>query len=43
MTGFFQGYWQVAMDALSLGGKSVISNIDSIIDTGTTLIVGDSR
>ncbi|KIM92347.1 hypothetical protein PILCRDRAFT_83534 [Piloderma croceum F 1598] len=37
-----EGYWQVALDAVSLGGKSVISNIDSIIDTGTTLIVGDS-
>ncbi|KAJ7593823.1 acid protease [Mycena floridula] len=35
-----EGYWQVSMDAISVGGKSVLTKQSSIIDTGTTLIVG---
>ena len=37
-----EGYWQVDMDGLSVGGSQVVSSTSSIIDTGTTLIVGDS-
>lgn len=36
-----QGYWQVNMDGASVGGTQAVGNITSIIDTGTTLIVGD--
>lgn len=32
-----EGYWQVTTDAVSVGGKKLFSNVDSIIDTGTTL------
>ncbi|KIJ14865.1 hypothetical protein PAXINDRAFT_78490, partial [Paxillus involutus ATCC 200175] len=35
-----QGYWQVNMDSVEGNGKTVLSNVDSIIDTGTTLVVG---
>lgn len=33
-----EGYWQVALDGISANGKNAISNADSIIDTGTTVI-----
>ncbi|KAH7884062.1 acid protease [Phlebopus sp. FC_14] len=35
-----EGYWQVDMDAIQAGGQTVLTHVDSIIDTGTTLIVG---
>ncbi|KIJ14861.1 Merops: A01.UPA [Paxillus involutus ATCC 200175] len=35
-----QGYWQVSMDSVQSNGQTVLSNIDSIIDTGSTLIIG---
>ncbi|EGN96283.1 hypothetical protein SERLA73DRAFT_185951 [Serpula lacrymans var. lacrymans S7.3] len=31
------------MDAVNGGGQSVLSNVDSIVDTGTTLVVGDTE
>ncbi|KAH7919522.1 acid protease [Leucogyrophana mollusca] len=37
-----RGYWEVSLDALSSGGEDILTNVDSIIDTGTTLIVGDT-
>jgi len=36
-----QGYWQVNADSATVGGKKVFDKTLSIIDTGTTLIVGD--
>ncbi|KAF8553161.1 acid protease [Imleria badia] len=35
-----QGYWQVKMDGVVGNRQTILSNLDSIIDTGTTLIVG---
>ncbi|KAI9459522.1 acid protease [Boletus coccyginus] len=35
-----QGYWQVTMDNVQGNGQTILSNVDVIIDTGTTLIVG---
>ncbi|KAF8841399.1 acid protease [Paxillus ammoniavirescens] len=35
-----EGYWEVNMDSVEGNGQTVLSNVDSIIDTGTTLIVG---
>ncbi|KIJ66833.1 hypothetical protein HYDPIDRAFT_85774 [Hydnomerulius pinastri MD-312] len=34
-----EGYWEVGMDAILGNGQQIQSEIDSIIDTGTTLIV----
>lgn len=36
-----EGYWQVDLDGVSVDGDSVVNSISSIIDTGTTQIVGD--
>ncbi|VDC02585.1 unnamed protein product [Peniophora sp. CBMAI 1063] len=35
------GFWQVTMDSINAAGKAAGSNLDSIIDTGTTLVIGD--
>ena len=35
-----QGYWEVNMDNVQGNGKMILSNIDAIVDTGTSLIVG---
>lgn len=34
-----QGFWQVALDSVDVGGTAAVSGVDAIIDTGTTLIV----
>lgn len=39
--GISAGHWQVTLDGLSANGKQAISNIECIIDTGTTLVIGD--
>jgi len=36
------GFWQVDLDSVSLGGKALVSNLQAIVDTGTTLMVGDT-
>jgi cathepsin D len=38
-----EGFWQVDMDGAQVDGTSVMPGVSSIIDTGTTLIVGDSN
>ncbi|KAF9221253.1 Asp-domain-containing protein [Gyrodon lividus] len=35
-----EGYWEVNMDSVDGNGQTVLSDVDCIIDTGTTLIVG---
>ncbi|KIK91444.1 hypothetical protein PAXRUDRAFT_149483 [Paxillus rubicundulus Ve08.2h10] len=35
-----QGFWQVNMDNVEGNGQTVLSNVDCIIDTGTTLVIG---
>jgi cathepsin D len=37
-----EGYWQVDMDAVSVGSKKAVTGLSAIIDSGTTLIVGDT-
>ncbi|KAF9817257.1 hypothetical protein IEO21_03621 [Rhodonia placenta] len=37
-----QAYWQVQMDGVAVGGNSTLGNLSAIIDTGTTLIIGDA-
>ena len=34
------GFWQASGAKVSVGGKAVISNIDTIIDSGTTIMYG---
>ncbi|THH12233.1 hypothetical protein EW145_g106 [Phellinidium pouzarii] len=37
------GYWQIKLGGASVGSKSIFSTpVDAIVDTGTTLLVGDS-
>ncbi|KAH7912656.1 aspartic peptidase domain-containing protein [Hygrophoropsis aurantiaca] len=38
-----EGFWQVNLDEVSANGDSVLTKLDSIVDTGTTLIVGDTE
>ncbi|CDO76342.1 hypothetical protein BN946_scf185011.g6 [Trametes cinnabarina] len=38
-----EGYWQVDVDVISVNGKSVLEKTPAIIDTGTTLIIGDKK
>ena len=37
-----QGYWEVNIGSVKAGTTTLESTVDSIIDTGTTLIIGDS-
>ncbi|KAG2132860.1 aspartic peptidase domain-containing protein [Suillus bovinus] len=37
-----QGYWQVTGDAIGINGKDIIDGFSAIVDTGTTLILGDT-
>jgi len=36
------GFWQVTLGAANANGRAAVRNLAAIIDTGTTLIVGDS-
>ncbi|TFK43185.1 acid protease [Crucibulum laeve] len=35
------GFWQVNLDAVNANGRAAVSKLSAIVDTGTTLIVGD--
>ncbi|KAL4252094.1 peptidase A1 family protein [Abortiporus biennis] len=37
-----KGYWQVLMDSVNVNGKKPATYLQAVIDTGTTLIIGDS-
>lgn len=37
-----KGYWQVDLDSVSVNGNETVSQLSSIIDTGTTQILGDT-
>ncbi|KAF8323933.1 acid protease [Clavulina sp. PMI_390] len=37
-----EGYWQIDMDSMDVDGKAVVSKLSAIVDSGTTLIVGDT-
>ncbi|KAF8550135.1 acid protease [Imleria badia] len=34
------GYWQVTMDNVQVNGHTILTNVDTIIDTGTALVIG---
>lgn len=37
-----QGYWQVTGDTIGINGKEIVNAFSAILDTGTTLILGDT-
>ncbi|KAG0706463.1 aspartic peptidase domain-containing protein [Suillus ampliporus] len=37
-----QGYWQIAGDAIGINGNEIVNGFSAIVDTGTTLIMGDT-
>ncbi|KAI0036070.1 acid protease [Vararia minispora EC-137] len=37
------GFWEVNMDSVDVGGNPAVTSVDSIIDTGTTLVVGEQN
>lgn len=38
-----EGYWQTNFDALNVGGQGVVSSTACIVDSGTTLVIGDTQ
>lgn len=40
MTLIVQGFWQVNIDGIDGNGETILSNVNSIIDTGSSLIIG---
>lgn len=38
-----QGYWQLSFDGLYLGGQQIAGSMGSVVDTGTTLLIGDTK
>ena len=38
-----QGYWQGSFGGISVNGKTVIGSESTIIDTGTTQVIGDTQ
>jgi cathepsin D len=38
-----QGFWQVTLDSANGGGKQALSNVQAVIDTGTSLIVAPQQ
>lgn len=38
----FQGFWQVDLDAVNVNGEPVVPASSAIIDTGSTLVYGNS-
>ncbi|KAH9026799.1 acid protease [Lactarius hengduanensis] len=38
-----EGYWETNVDALYVNGRKIAGVKDSIIDTGTTMILGDAK
>lgn len=39
----FQGQWETFSDALYLNGQQIAGSKDSVIDSGTSLIIGDNK
>lgn len=36
-----QGYWQVTMENIKDNGKTLLKNLDAVIDTGTSIVIGE--
>ncbi|KAH7912654.1 aspartic peptidase domain-containing protein [Hygrophoropsis aurantiaca] len=37
-----RGYWEVSLGAVTINKRTIAKKLDSIIDTGTTLVIGDT-
>jgi hypothetical protein len=38
-----KGFWQVELDSVKVQGGAIVSHLPAIIDTGSTLIIGDTK
>ncbi|KAH9026780.1 acid protease [Lactarius hengduanensis] len=38
-----EGYWQTNIDGISLGGRKIAGTTNTIIDSGTAMILGDNK
>ena len=38
-----QGFWQIALESVNVNGMSVARGLSTIVDTGTSLIYGDTN
>ncbi|KAI0637520.1 acid protease [Trametes polyzona] len=38
-----QGFWQIDMDGISVENQTIVGRVPAIIDTGSTLIMGDAE
>lgn len=38
-----QGYWQTKFEALDFNGKKIAGTTDAVIDSGSTMIIGDTK
>ncbi|KAF8548460.1 acid protease [Imleria badia] len=39
----YQGFWQINVDSINANGQAISTNVSAIVDTGTTLILGDAE
>ncbi|KAG8217090.1 aspartic peptidase domain-containing protein [Butyriboletus roseoflavus] len=37
-----QGFWQLSLDSINANNQAISKNVSAIVDTGTTLILGDT-
>ncbi|KAF8897319.1 acid protease [Infundibulicybe gibba] len=37
------GFWQIALGSVNVNGRAVVSGLSAIVDTGTTLVLGDPQ
>ena len=38
-----QGYWQTLLQSVAVNSKTPVQNVQSIIDTGSSIIIGDKK
>ena len=38
-----QGFWQITLESVNVNGRSVARGLSAIIDTGTSLVYGDTN
>lgn len=38
-----QGFWQLNFDSVNVGTNQAVGSLSTIIDTGTTLVIGDTQ
>ena len=38
-----QGYWQIELQGVTVNSQTPVQNVQSIIDTGSSIIIGDRK